>query len=134
MPNHVFIYDGARMGSVNYGNLKVSTQTEVTHVRSLATLTRDARIVGKTYQFVNNDGSPDQRFNNNREIPLIEYGVLTLGGVGLGVSLFVTNQKSAFDVPGELTENRDLALKPVRRIAEPRPLPGVKHGRRRSSQ
>ncbi len=95
MPDHVLIYDGARMGGINYGNLEVSTQTEVAQARDLAKPTRDAKIVGKTYRFVNNNGTPDKRFNNNTEIPLIEYGVLKLGGAGLDVSMFVTNQKSA---------------------------------------
>ncbi|MCA9018767.1 MAG: TerB family tellurite resistance protein [Planctomycetaceae bacterium] len=120
MPDHVLVYDGANMGGVNYANLEVSAETEVAQARDLATPTRDAKIVGKTYRFVNKDGSPDQRFNSNRDIPLIEYGVLKFRGAGLDLSLFVTNQKSAFDVPDELAEIRDLARKPVCRIAEQR--------------
>ena len=120
MPDHVLVFDGSRMGGVNYGNLDVSTATDVTQARGLATLTSDAKVVGKTHRFVNNDGSPDQRFNNNIQIPLIEYGVLTLRGAGLDVSLFVTNQQSAFHVPNQLAEIKELASKPVRKISEQR--------------
>ena len=120
MPDHVLVFDGANMGGVNYGNLEVSTETEVTQARGLAKRTRDAKVVGKTYRFVNKDGSPDQRFNNNSEIPLLEYGVLNLDGAGLDVSLFVSNQQSALNAPGKLAEIRNLGRKPVHRIAEER--------------
>jgi hypothetical protein len=120
MPDHVLVYDGAKMGGVNYGNLDVSTDTEVTQAREVAVPTHDAKVVGQTHRFVNNDGRPDQRFNENAEIPLIEYGVLRLAGAGLDISLFLSNQESALAVPSELAEIQELASKPVRKVAEER--------------
>ncbi len=38
----------------------------------------DARIVGTTWEKVNRDGSRDRRFADNRELPIVEYGALTL--------------------------------------------------------
>ena len=75
MPDHILVYDGAQIGGLSYGTLKVSTATEVTQAHDEARRTHDSKVVGTTYRFVNNDGSPDRRFNNNIEIPLIEYGV-----------------------------------------------------------
>lgn len=37
----------------------------------------DTKEVGKTWVKVNKDGSPDRRFSNNYQIPVVEYGELT---------------------------------------------------------
>lgn len=120
MPDHILVYDGAEIGGLSYGNLNLATNKEVTQVRGEATCTSDAKVVGTTYRFVNNDGSPDRRFNNNIEIPLIEYGVLDFSGQGLNLTLFVSDQTRAFQTPSELTAIQDLARKPVRKVAEQR--------------
>ena len=69
MPDHILVYDGAEIGGLSYGTLNVSSNKEVTQARGEATRTRDAKVIGTTYRFVNNDGSPDRRFNNNVESP-----------------------------------------------------------------
>jgi uncharacterized tellurite resistance protein B-like protein len=120
MPDHVLVFDGARMGGINYAKLDIATDSETTQARGIAAVPRDAKVVGKTYRFVNNDGTPDRRFNNNTEIPLIEYGVVRLSGAGLEVSLFVTNQGSAFGVPGQLSEIKELASMPIQKIGDQR--------------
>ncbi len=120
MPDHILVYDGAQIGGLSYGTLNVSTTKEVTQARGEAMRTRDAKVVGTTYRFVNNDGSPDRRFNNNTEIPLIEYGVMDFNGAGLNLTLFVSDQKRAFQAPRELTAIQDLARRPVRKLAEQR--------------
>src|SRR6185369_17699305 len=35
---------------------------------------RDAQIVDNTWRFVNKNGSPDKRFNNNKQLPITLYG------------------------------------------------------------
>ncbi len=125
MPDHILVYDGANMGGVNYGHLEIDTDSEVVQTRGIAKLTGDAKVVGRTFRFVNNDGSPDQRFNNNIEIPLIEYGILKLKGSGLDISLYVTDQKSVFEAPDRFSSITELARKPVLKIAEQRRLEAV---------
>lgn len=120
MPDHVLVYDGSRMGGINYAKLEIGTESEVTQARGIAAVARDAKVVGRTHRFVNNDGTPDRRFNNNTEIPLIEYGVVNLRGAGLDVSLYVTNQGNAYGVPSQMSEIRELASKPVQRISKQR--------------
>ena len=47
----------------------------------------DAKVVGKTWAKVNKNGTPDKRFKDNYEIPVVEYGELTFkskGGVHEG--------------------------------------------------
>lgn len=36
-------------------------------------------LIGSTWQYVNKSGGPDRRFKNNRQLPIVEYGRLTLG-------------------------------------------------------
>jgi len=36
----------------------------------------DTKVIGKTWLRVNKDGSPDRRFSNNYQIPIVEYGEL----------------------------------------------------------
>jgi hypothetical protein len=38
----------------------------------------DARILRQTWKKANKDGSPDRRFANNYQIPVVEYGRLTI--------------------------------------------------------
>ena len=42
----------------------------------------DAQVVGYTWRFVNRDGGPDRRFNNNRQIPQALYQQMGLQGSG----------------------------------------------------
>jgi len=42
----------------------------------------DAKRVGSTWQKVNTDGSPDRRFRDNAEMPMMEYGILRLDSRG----------------------------------------------------
>jgi hypothetical protein len=36
----------------------------------------DAKQVGTTWRYVNKNGTPDKRFNNNTQIPIMRYGVI----------------------------------------------------------
>jgi DNA polymerase-3 subunit epsilon len=38
----------------------------------------DARCVGTTWQYTNKSGGPDRRFKDNRQLPIMLYGRLTL--------------------------------------------------------
>jgi hypothetical protein len=40
----------------------------------------DAQRVGTTWQYANKSGGPDRRFKNNRQLPIMLYGRLTLTG------------------------------------------------------
>jgi hypothetical protein len=42
----------------------------------------DAKVVGHTWFKANKDGSPDRRFANNYQIPIVAYAFLTLKSEG----------------------------------------------------
>ena len=120
MPDHVMIYDGANIGGVSYSKLELRSALETTQARTVAKQTRDSKVVGTTYRFVNNDGTPDQRFNNNVPIPLLEYGVFCLSGSGLDMRLFASNQNASVAASRGFEAMQRLAAKPVVTAAETR--------------
>ena len=53
----------------------------------------DAQTVGSTWQYVNKDGGPDRRFNSNRQLPIMNYGVCEFKSVsGLNILLHVSSR------------------------------------------
>ena len=56
------------------------------------TVPTDSRVVRKAWKKANKDGSPDQRFTNNYQIPVVEYGKLTFKSPsGLNEEYMVSN-------------------------------------------
>ncbi len=57
---------------------------------------RDAKVIGTTWRFVNKDGGPDRRFNNNYQIPIVLYGTLNVcAPSGLRLSLQTSTDELA---------------------------------------
>ncbi|MEU8404528.1 hypothetical protein AB0C28_55995 [Nonomuraea sp. NPDC048892] len=77
-PDGVLLQGGGQTLSLPYRALQAvfaSTRTvEDEQVPS------DTRIVGSTWLYVNKNGGPDRRFKDNRELPIVEYGRLTVTG------------------------------------------------------
>jgi len=83
-------------GLVDFRDLRIAYRavrfTESEEVQS------DAAKVGTTWLKVNADGSPDKRFRENRELPVVAYGSLELrSGSGLNEEYQVSNEKLAGD-------------------------------------
>ena len=58
-------------GAVSYADLNL----RVSQTRFIETdgMPADAKVVGRTWQYVNKGGTPDRRFKNNPEIPIALY-------------------------------------------------------------
>lgn len=63
-------------GAIGYGSLRF----DISQGRFIEdeALPHDAVVLGHTWRFVNKDGGPDRRFNNNRQIPICRYEQLLL--------------------------------------------------------
>lgn len=76
LPDALLYWRGGRFAAVDYGDIdsaySYSRFTEDTSVPN------DTRIVGETWRYVNKDGSPDRRFNNNRRLPVALYPEIKL--------------------------------------------------------
>lgn len=56
----------------------------------------DATVVDRTWRFVNKGGGPDRRFNNNVQLPVVQYGVLLLkSSRGLNIHLNTSNAQES---------------------------------------
>lgn len=89
-PDRLLVYDRGGVGAVAYSDLKVDVQESryVEHGR----VPRDSHQVGTTWQYVNKKGGPDRRFNNNRQIPVMQYGVITFSSSSGLSSLFMCSR------------------------------------------
>ena len=98
-PDRIYVLQSGRYGAIEYATLMVGTgQTNFIEEQGVP---QDAHVVGTTWKYVNKGGGPDRRFNNNRELPIAQYGVVELqSSTGLNVllhisSLNATNQFSS---------------------------------------
>jgi hypothetical protein len=120
MPDHLLVYDGGRIGGISYAKLEVGSLFEECQARDKARRTADCQVVGNTWRFVNNDGSPDKRFNNNVEVAIVKYGVLKLTGPGLDMRFFTSLQAASTEAPTGFSHMQSLAKKPVQKMADAR--------------
>lgn len=131
MPDHVLVFQGAHAGGISYANLNFDLGMDQLQARDFVEQTHDSTVVGKTWRFVNKDGSPDQRFNNNIEIPILEYGILRLAGSGIDLSIYASNRAASDAVPKQFDAMLEIARKPVRKLAEERRAEAVRKRKQR---
>jgi hypothetical protein len=70
-PDRVLVYDRGNVGAVGYSALRMDTWP--TRFIEDQGVPGDARVVDRTWRFVNKQGGPDRRFKDNREIPVCLY-------------------------------------------------------------
>jgi TonB family protein len=96
MPDNVFVLNGGRYYAYPYGGI----QKKLSDTRFVEDgyLPPDATVVDYTWLRVNRDGDPDRRFNYNRQIPVVRYGVIELASAsGLNVHLQVSSLQHALE-------------------------------------
>jgi hypothetical protein len=74
-PERLIIKRGKQYAAIMYKNLQPGSG--LTRFIESETLPADAEVVGSTWQYLNKDGSPDRRFNGNRELPICRYSEYT---------------------------------------------------------
>lgn len=70
-PDKVFIFEPNGVGAVSYPNLRISVES--TRFIEDGSVPRDAKVVDRTWKYVNKRGGPDKRFKDNRELPIALY-------------------------------------------------------------
>jgi len=76
LPDQILIFSNKKYASVSYEQLGV----DIASTRYIETegVPRDSTQVDTTWRFVNKNGGPDRRFNDNSQIPVLRYGEVTL--------------------------------------------------------
>ena len=88
-PDQIFVFQDGKYGSVSYESLEV--QASSTRFIEDGAVPKDSQIVDHTWRFVRKNGGPDRRFNNNRKLPVVRYGLLELiSSTGLNLHLHVS--------------------------------------------
>jgi hypothetical protein len=77
LPDRLLIYDSSGVAAVQYEDLL--TQAGKMRFVENESVPRDSTQVGSTWRYVNRDGGPDRRFNNNHQLPIMLYGELKFG-------------------------------------------------------
>ncbi len=75
-PDHLLVYDATGVGAVSYEQLEAEAE-DARYIEE-DSIPRAATQVGTTWKYVNKSGGPDRRFNNNRQLPVMLYGLLSL--------------------------------------------------------
>lgn len=72
----ILAFQGNFVDAVTYGSL--SAAEEFTRFIEHESVPGDAKVIDRTWQYVNRDGGPDRRFKNNRLLPISAYTQLNL--------------------------------------------------------
>jgi len=94
LPDQILLLSGRHYASIQYGQLCV--EVRATRFVETEPVPGDSRQVDTTWSFVNKSGGPDRRFNNNRQIPVLQYGEVTFRtNTGLRVILQASSVEKA---------------------------------------
>lgn len=94
LPDRVLVREGSRYVDLTYAELDASPGTH--QFIEDGPVPSDATVIGETWRYVNRNGSPDRRFNNNRRLPIALYGEVVLSSPsGLHTRLSVSRISAA---------------------------------------
>jgi hypothetical protein len=75
LPDRMLFFGPAGVSSLDYASATATANS--VDFRESGPIPPDASHVGSTWQFVNKNGSPDRRFANNRQLPILRYSELS---------------------------------------------------------
>ncbi|MGG7145414.1 DUF4236 domain-containing protein [Clostridium butyricum] len=91
LPDKILIFKDANVGVIEYNSLSIDFET-TTFIED-GNVPSDTQIVNYTWQYVNKNGSPDRRFNNNRKLPIcLYYDIYITSTEGLNIRLQCSNK------------------------------------------
>lgn len=80
-PDVAIVSDGNKFGAIAHHDIHLLWSDS--YFLETESVPRDARVEGYSWQYVNKNGSPDRRFNNNRQIPRCCYQQMGLQSSGI---------------------------------------------------
>lgn len=95
-PDRILVYRDNDVGAVAYDSLTCES-TDSPFIEE-GTPPMDAKVIDHTWRYVNKDGGPDRRFNNNPQLAICRYDEVTLrSGSGLNEILQLSRAAVASD-------------------------------------
>lgn len=93
-PDLILYWQSGTFASITYED--IAFESTSTHFIEDEPIPSDSRQIGSTWRYVRKDGGPDRRFNNNRQLPVLLYGVIIVtSSKGLNVVLNTSNSEAA---------------------------------------
>jgi len=119
LPDRILIWDAGGVGSVGFDQLDVSFgEQRFIEDRGVPC---DARVIDKTWKYMNKKGGPDKRFSDNREIPIVLYEEILLASKSGLKELF---QLSRTGIGAQLKEAVNRMASAISQRDEPKPEGG----------
>ena len=75
-PDRVLVFEKNAVGAVSYENLNVEAWSQ-RFIEDEA-VPKDSQIVDHTWRYVNKNGGPDRRFNDNKRLPIVLYEAISM--------------------------------------------------------
>lgn len=95
-PDRLLIWHQRRYAAVSYDALR-ATSNPITFTE-MGQYPQDAEIVEWVWAYPNKDGSRDQRFKDNRQVPKMRYEAVSLASTnGLSIELYVSNKTAGWE-------------------------------------
>ena len=95
LPERLLVKRGGTFAAVFYKNLRIGSS--VTRFIEEESVAGDATVVGNTWKYINKNGGPDRRFNDNRQIPICTYSEYTLTSDTGVYEVITTSKQGAMD-------------------------------------
>lgn len=94
LPDMALYWQSGAFGGIGYEDLHLECRP--TRFIEDECVPGDAHQIGQTWRYVRKDGGPDLRFNNNRRIPVLQYGAIEFtSSKGLNILLNVSSLEKA---------------------------------------
>lgn len=104
LPDCFFVFQDGLYSAISYSEIQASLQ-DLEYVEQ-ESLPSDATVIGKTWKYVRRDGGPDRRFNNNRQLPIVRYGVVAFSSPNFIAYLIV----SSLEIASSFTQSFSIIL------------------------
>jgi len=107
-PDRILIYQGKDVGMAVYSELNIDTS--ITRFIEDQGVPSDSEVVGHNWKYMNKNGGPDRRFNNNYQIPVVLYSEIELRTKsGINLKFQASNKKA-----GEKLQNSFEDMKKIK--------------------
>lgn len=130
LPDRVLVIANNDYLAEPYSRLRIKEDT-LDRVHTEGRLYPDAKVVEFRWRFINKDGTPDRRFKDNEELPVVRFGILEFSIADAVFPILMTNAEVPAIVRGNFghirlieTEKSPEAELPVPH-RPPQPLPGT---------
>ena len=129
LPDATLFVDKNSVAALHYRDIAINK--DIVRFIEDERVPRDASIVDYTWRFVNRNGSPDRRFNNNRQLPICAYGQIDVqseGGLNGRLHISDSNAGDEFvKLVGVIAQyaDTDETTRSVRSYREPKSWPTI---------